>query len=141
MRSSTRARPLSADSSDGYSSGSVASVRNPRLPKLTPRIGTSTPAAPTQSATDNSVPSPPSTTSRSTIATSAGLSATLRPSLGGMSAAVAVSNSVTWPRAASHDSISVRCGVASRRCDFATMPTLAMSGTPLIVPRRAPPSP
>ena len=92
MRSSTRAAPLSAASSDGYSSGSVASVRNPRLPKLTPRIGTSTSAAPAQSATDRSVPSPPSTTSRSTQATSAGLSATLRPGAAGMSAAVAVSN-------------------------------------------------
>ena len=45
---------------------------------------------------------------RSTPATSAGLSATDRPAAGGMSAAVAVSNTGACPRAASQDSISTR---------------------------------
>ena len=48
-----------------------------------------------QSATESSVPSPPSTTSRSTPPTSAGLSATLAPGAGGISAAVAVSNTAS----------------------------------------------
>ena len=47
------------------SSGSVISVRKPRLPKLTPRIGTSSPACAIRPAMPISVPSPPSTTTRS----------------------------------------------------------------------------
>ena len=46
-----------------------------------------------------------------------------------ISAAVAVSNTASWPRAAIHDSMAMRCGVASRRCDLATMPTRVMASS------------
>src|SRR5580765_683590 len=130
IRASTFARPASAASSDGYSSGNVASVRKPRLPKFTPRIGTSTSALAMPPATESSVPSAPSTTISSTWVTSSPLSASRRFGFGGISAAVAVSNTGWTPRASSHDSISVRCGIASRRCDLATIPTFIVGIVP-----------
>ena len=54
--------PSSTPSSVGYSSGSVISVRKPRLPKLTPRTGT---GFSSRWLAASSVPSPPSTTSAS----------------------------------------------------------------------------
>ena len=48
----------------GSISSSVVAVRNPSPPRLTPRIGT--PRSPMARAMDSSVPSPPSTTRRST---------------------------------------------------------------------------
>ena len=45
----------------------VISVRKPRLPKFTPRIGMSRPGCAMRSAMPSSVPSPPSTTTRSTL--------------------------------------------------------------------------
>ena len=80
MRSSMCARPFSACSSDRYNSGSVTSVRKPRLPKLTPRIGMPEPASAMQSAMPISVPSPPSTRTMSTSVARADLSRTIRPS-------------------------------------------------------------
>src|SRR5579863_3522796 len=55
-------------SSTGYSSPSVTLVRNPRPPRFTPRIGTLCP--PSALAADSRVPSPPSTTRRSTLSAS-----------------------------------------------------------------------
>ena len=55
------------------------------------------------------------------------LSATVRPAAAGINAAVAVSNATSWPRSASHASMARRWGVASRRCDLATMPTRVMT--------------
>src|ERR1035437_1130714 len=104
-------------------SGSVTSVRKPRLPKFTPRIGMPEPASPMRSAMPRSVPSPPRTSTRSTSSTSARLSATLRPGAGGMSAAVAVSKTAVTPRASSQAEISSRCGAAARKWDLATIPT------------------
>ncbi len=127
-RSSTCVLPASAASSAGYSSGSVTSVRNPRLPKFTPRIGTFTPARPMQSAMLSSVPSPPSTSTRPTSDTSACLSAMRRAGFAGMSAAVAVSNTASTRCAPNHFSTSTRCGVAACSRDLATTPTRVMGG-------------
>ena len=55
------ARPASDGFERRVQSGSVTSVRNPRLPKFTPRIGTHRPACAMQSAMLRSVPSPPRT--------------------------------------------------------------------------------
>src|SRR5919197_4353684 len=135
MRSSMRPPSRRAASSAGYSSGSVTSVRNPRLPKLTPRIGTFDPVAPMQSAIESSVPSPPSTTTRSTVLAIVALSAAACGGAGcGSSAKVAVSKTGSIPRACSQDAISTRCGVASRRCDLAKMPTRLGALTPAILP-------
>ena len=65
-RSSNVAVPSSTRSSDGSSSSMRISVRNPRLPKFTPRIGMSRLACAMRAAIASSVPSPPSTTTRST---------------------------------------------------------------------------
>ena len=123
MRSSTRTLPLSAASSDGYSSGSVASVRKPRLPKLTPRIGTSTPSVTAQSA--------PTAACRRRRERPAGRRRRRAPACPPPAARPLPASAPRWPsrrprsspRAASQASIAIRCGVASRRCDLATMPT------------------
>ena len=68
------------------------SVRKPRLPKFTPRIGMSRPACAIASAMPSSVPSPPRTTTRST---SLGSSSRDRVVAGGLSSAAPVSVSKT----------------------------------------------
>ena len=65
VRSSMCARAVEHGLERGVHLGSVISVRNPRLPKFTPRIGTSRPASPMRAAMPSSVPSPPRTTTRS----------------------------------------------------------------------------
>ena len=66
-RRSDMAVPARTASSDVKSSSMRVSVRKPRLPKLTPRIGTSRPDCAMRVAMPSSVPSPPSTTTRSTL--------------------------------------------------------------------------
>jgi hypothetical protein len=90
------------------------------------------PAPAMQSAIDSSVPSPPSTTTMSTVSTSSSFSATRQPSTDGISAAVADSKMASIPRARSHAPISTRCGVAARRWDLATMPTRERFGDEVI---------
>ena len=97
-------------------------MRNPRLPKLTPRIGTSTSAAPAQSATESSVPSPPRTTSRSDVGRPAPACRRLCGRLPPASAPRSPSR--TRPRARARpatirwrrDAASLRAGATWRRC-------------------------
>ncbi len=99
MRSSMAIRPATSASSAGSISSSVVAVRKPSPPRFTPRRGT--PSSPTARAMDRRVPSPPSTTTRSTCAGSSGLAtdATLTE---GTSAAVSFSSTAENPRASSH---------------------------------------
>jgi hypothetical protein len=101
----------------------VISVRKPRLPKLTPRIGTPDPASPIQSAMPSSVPSPPSTSTIPTPRARACLSATIRDAEEGISVAVSVSKIGVTPRSSSHFAISTRWVAAALRCALAMMPT------------------
>src|SRR5262249_17529756 len=76
----------------------------------------------------SSVPSPPSTSTRSTSSTSARRSATLQSGGGRMSTAVAVSNTAGTGRGAGHPAGSAGGGAAVCQCDFATMPTRGAGG-------------
>ena len=123
-RSSMRAVPASTDSSDGYSSGSVISVRKPRLPKLTARIGGEAAERATRPATPSSVPSPPSTR-----ISSAADGSSSREQVGGpwrsTRRAVSLSTTTPTPRAPSQSVRLATTAAASRSRVLATMPTVA----------------
>ena len=84
----------------GSISSSVVAVRKPSPPRLTPRIGT--PRSPTARAMDSSVPSPPSTTRRSTCPGSSALLAGLHRAPTGRARRSPSPGPASSPCAASH---------------------------------------
>jgi hypothetical protein len=78
IRAESVARPASTASSVAYMALCGTSVMKPRLPMFTPRMGAGRP--PSRPAAWMSVPSPPSTTTRSApVATSSSFSSTSTP--------------------------------------------------------------
>src|SRR5207247_985591 len=113
-------RPAGHASSAGNISSSVVAVRKPSPPRFTPRRGT--PKSPTARAMERRVPSPPSTTSRSTCAGSSGL-LTDGTLAAGTSPAVSFSRTADSRRAWSHSRSSWIGARASPAPGLATPPT------------------
>ncbi len=123
-RSSNAAEPLRVLSSDGSSSSIRISVRNPRLPKLTPRIGMSRSALAIRAAIARRVPSPPSTTIRSASQGKVSRVAVRTcPPMAPARASVSRSYTTSMPRSESHGPSRATCSEAATRPCFATMPT------------------
>src|SRR6266511_3629595 len=118
-RSAITSPPARKASSAGKSSSLVSAVRKPRPPRFTPSIGT--PRSPTRRAMDSSVPSPPSTSSRSTCPGRSGLRA-VAAGMSGQSPAVSFSRTGWSPRSAHQRSSRSTTSRASARSVLATTP-------------------
>src|SRR6516225_3828649 len=122
-RSSMAASPRNTFSSPPNSSSGCSSVRNPRPPKLTPRIGT--PRGIAARAAASSEPSPPATTTRSVRGGSVPVGI---PSGRRIAEAVARSSRTAIPRACSQSASSRAIRTPSRDPGFARIATRRMAG-------------